>query len=218
MTQPTILAFDTSAPHCAATLLHKGQVITRIDEMAKGQAEHLMPMLEEILAAEGLAWANLDAIGVGIGPGNFTGIRIAVAAARGLALGLAKPAVGVSTLDAQTYGLGAGTIVSCADARRDMAYVQLGMQVDTAQLVQLTADAMPALNLKSDPRVVGGVADQIAALTGWQPVTANVPTIEGIAHLAAARHANVNLPRPAPLYLRSADAAPPRDAPPKIIT
>ena len=67
-------------------------------------------------------------------------------------------------------------------------------------------------------RVVGGVADQIASLTGWQPVAANVPTIEGIAHLAAARHANVNLPRPAPLYLRSADAAPPRDAPPKIIT
>jgi tRNA threonylcarbamoyl adenosine modification protein YeaZ len=217
MTQPIILAFDTSAPHCAATLLYGDQVITRIDEMAKGQAEHLMPMLQEILAKEGLTWRDLDAIGVGIGPGNFTGIRIAVSAARGLALALGKPAIGVSTLDAQTYGLGTGVLVSCADARRDMAYVQVGTQTDTAQLVALSADALPKLNLKSDPRVVGNVADKIAALTGWQPVAATVPTIEAIAHLAAARRANVNLKRPAPLYLRSADAAPPRDAPPQLI-
>ena len=63
--------------------------------MTKGQAERLMPMLEEILAATGVGWRDLAAIGVGTGPGSFTGTRIAVAAARGLALGLAIPAVGV---------------------------------------------------------------------------------------------------------------------------
>ena len=90
---PTLLAFDTSAAHCAAALLIAGKIHTRIDEMARGQAEHLMPMLEEVLAAHGLAWRDLDAIGVGTGPGNFTGIRISVAAARGLALGLGCPLV-----------------------------------------------------------------------------------------------------------------------------
>lgn len=67
--------------------------------MAKGQAERLMPMLEEMLSEAGLAWGDLGLIGVGVGPGNFTGTRIAVAAARGLALGLGVPAVGVSGFD-----------------------------------------------------------------------------------------------------------------------
>ena len=77
------LAFDTSQAWCAAALVAGSRTVTRIDEMARGQAEHLFGMLEEMLAAEGLVWGDLDVIGVGIGPGNFTGIRIAVAAARG---------------------------------------------------------------------------------------------------------------------------------------
>jgi len=101
--KPTLLAFDTSAAHCAAALLLNGQVVTRIDEMAKGQAEHLMPMLEEMLAAADLTWADLDGIGVGIGPGNFTGIRISLGAVRGLALGLGKPAIGVNGFEARAF-------------------------------------------------------------------------------------------------------------------
>ena len=66
MTGPTILAFDTSAPACAAALLHNGMVTTRVDEMAKGQAEHLIPMLEEMLSTAGLLWADLDGIGVAL--------------------------------------------------------------------------------------------------------------------------------------------------------
>ena len=85
---PTILAFDTSAAHCAAALLRDGEIVTSCAEpMTRGQAERLMPLLHEVLALGGCTWADLDAIGVGIGPGNFTGIRISVSAARGLALG-----------------------------------------------------------------------------------------------------------------------------------
>ena len=84
----TILAFDTSFAHCAAALLIGDTVTTRIDPMARGQVEHLMPMLEEVLAEAGIAWADLDGIGVCTGPGNFTGTRISVSAARGLALGV----------------------------------------------------------------------------------------------------------------------------------
>ena len=66
--------------------------------MDKGQAERLMPLLEEVLAEGGIGWADLTALAVGTGPGNFTGVRIAVAAARGLALGLGIPAIGVTGL------------------------------------------------------------------------------------------------------------------------
>ena len=66
--------------------------------MAKGQAERLMPMLEELLAEAGIAWRIFAPLAVGTGPGNFTGVRISVAAARGLALGLGIPAIGVTRL------------------------------------------------------------------------------------------------------------------------
>lgn len=214
LNHPTILAFDTSEAHCAATLIAGGEEIVRIDEMAKGQAEHLMPMLQEMLAAQGLAWADLDAIGVGVGPGNFTGIRISVAAARGLALGLGKPAIGVNTLEAQAFGL-TGTVVSCLDARRDRAYVQI-IGVSAPALCDLQASDLPTLDPQSKPIIVGNVADRIAALKSWHPVAQKSPTIANIARIAVTRlHAPPE--RPAPLYLRSADAAPPRDPAPVLL-
>ncbi len=72
--------------------------------MTKGQAERLFPLIGEVMAQAGLAWSDLDAIGVGIGPGNFTGVRISVAAARGLALSLGIPAIGISATEAAACG------------------------------------------------------------------------------------------------------------------
>jgi tRNA threonylcarbamoyladenosine biosynthesis protein TsaB len=118
-----VLAFDTSAAHCAAALLWDGGLILRDEPMQKGQAERLMPMLEEVLAEGGFAWRDLKALAVGTGPGNFTGVRIAVAAARGLALGLGIPAVGVTRLEALAYGLPRPVTV-IEDARRGEVYVQ----------------------------------------------------------------------------------------------
>ncbi len=211
-----LIAFDTSAAHCAAALLLGDQVITRVDEMAKGQAEDLMPMLEEMLAAAGLGWRDLDAIGVGIGPGNFTGIRISVSAARGLALGLGKPAIGISTLQAQAFGLD-GAVLSCLDARRGRAYVQLfssGEAVSPARLTELTSAAFAS---DHPPRIVGPMAAEIATLTGCETATPTCPMIEAIARLAAAR-IGTDHGRPAPLYIRSADAAPPRDPAPVLLS
>ncbi len=195
---PSILAFDTSAAHCAAALLRGGQIIAHIhEEMARGQAERLFPLLEEILAAGGLSWADLDAIGVGIGPGNFTGIRISVAAARGLALSLSKPAIGISRLEAQAHGL-PRPIWSLIDARRDHVYAQ-----------ELGVSDTPALF----------TAEQTAQLTGPRIGPDADPRIApAIAHLAAERlHAGAPIPHPAPLYIRAADAAPPRDPAPVIL-
>lgn len=90
--------------------------------MQKGQAERLVPMLEEVLAEGGIGWRNLRRIAVGVGPGNFTGVRISVATARvGLALGV--PVIGVTRLEALAHGLPRPLRVA-EDARQGLAYVQ----------------------------------------------------------------------------------------------
>lgn len=189
-----ILAFDTTAAHCAAALLCDDQILAvRVDPMAKGQAEHLMGMLAEVLAGHGFTWTHLTAIGVGTGPGNFTGIRISVAAARGLALGLGIPAIGVDGFDAAAFGLPRPLTVAIP-APRDMAYLQAysdsGPQ--TPRLVELS---------KIGPAILPGLAaDMIVA----------------VARIAAARAATPQ-PRPAPLYVRPPDAAPSRDAAPVLL-
>jgi tRNA threonylcarbamoyl adenosine modification protein YeaZ len=163
--------------------------------MARGQSERLVPMLQEMLAEAGIGWQDLDAIGVGTGPGNFTGIRIAVATARGLALALRIPAVGVTGFDAA--GAPPETTV-LIDAPRGYAYAH-------------------TIGADTPPRLL--TPDEAAALTGPLLRAADVPLPDRIVTLArlatARRHAPG--PRPAPLYLRPADAAPASDPPPVIL-
>ena len=201
----TILAFDTSAAHCAAALLCKGQIFHHLEEMQKGQAERLIPMLEQLLAGAGIGWSDLDALAVGTGPGNFTGVRIAVAAARGLALGLDIPAIGVTRLEALAHGL-PRPITVIEDARRGAVYVQsFGAMAEIPRL-----DAIDAIG-KTYPILTGSAA-------GPDALPAAVPLAEAILHIAAARMAEpTDHPRPAPFYLRGADAAPPSDQPPVIL-
>ena len=96
----SVLAFDTSAAHCAAAVFARGELLhSATEEMAKGQAERILVLCQEVLAQAGLSLNDQTAIAVGVGPGNFTGIRISVSAARGLALALGIPAVPVSTFE-----------------------------------------------------------------------------------------------------------------------
>lgn len=167
--------------------------------MTRGQAERLMPLLQELLAAAGMDWPDLDAVAVGIGPGNFTGIRIAVSAARGLALGLNKPAIGVSTLEAQAEGV-ERPCLSLHDARRGMTYAQV-----------LRGDGADAPEIVTDP-------DHHHADITRAPVADPATLTPAIARIAARRFASGDpIPRPAPLYIRSADAAPPKDPAPVIL-
>jgi tRNA threonylcarbamoyladenosine biosynthesis protein TsaB len=194
-----ILALDTSAAHCAAALLCGGQVVADAWEpMDKGQAEQLMPMLEKMLSDQGLAWADLTAIAVGTGPGNFTGVRIAVAAARGLALGLGIPAIGVTRLEALAYGLPRPVTV-VEDARRGEVYVQT-FDDGNAEIMQV-AD-LPDFRHPT----TGNAAPN--------PVPATMPLTHAIAHIAAANGPRL---RPSPFYLRAADAAPSSIQPPVIL-
>ncbi|MCB1397491.1 MAG: tRNA (adenosine(37)-N6)-threonylcarbamoyltransferase complex dimerization subunit type 1 TsaB, partial [Rhodobacteraceae bacterium] len=79
MPSDAVLGFDTSGAWCAAAVLRGGEILSsrRLD-MPRGQGEALMPLLETTLAEAGIGWHDLAALGVGIGPGNFTGTRIAV--------------------------------------------------------------------------------------------------------------------------------------------
>ena len=154
-----LLAFDSSAAFCAAALLLPDRIILRDEQMAKGQAERLMPMLEEVLAEGGLVWRDLKAIAVGIGPGNFTGVRISVAAARGLALGLGIPAVGVTRLEALAHGL-LRPIRVIEDARRGEVYVQR-FELDGPGVARIVAaEALDA--------VKGSVAGQNGLHSLWR--------------------------------------------------
>lgn len=168
--------------------------------MQKGQAERLLGLCEDVLASAGLSFQDLAAIGVGIGPGNFTGIRISVAAARGLALGLQVPAIGLSGFDALRFGY-AGPCATAISARRDHLYVQVHDGKSAGAPSMVASDAIPA----HDGPLIG--------VGGVQPLA---PTAEAIARLAAQRLGTPQ-PRPAPLYLRPADAAPARDAAPVIL-
>ena len=194
-----ILAFDTSAAHCAAALLCGDRLILRLEPMAKGQAERLMPMLQEMLAEAAIGWANLCAIGVGTGPGNFTGVRISVAAARGLALGLGVPAIGVTVFEAMAYGAGRPVTV-VVDARRDEIYVQ-SLGEDGPEPARLTL--AQNVTLQGDVIGLGGAASAY-------------PLAEAIARITATRFETPQ-PRPAPFYLRGSDAAAPSDPPPVIL-
>jgi len=213
---PLVLGFDTSAAHCAAALLCGDRVLARAEEeMGRGQAERLMPMLEELLAGAGHGWSDLDAIGVGIGPGNFTGIRIAVSAARGLALSLGIPAVGVSSFEALAEGRD-GPVLAIVAAPRGMTYMQRrdGAAATDPELVE-GPEVPPAMRAPG-LTCIGAQADEVAQSLGATAAAPVHPLGVAIARVAMARR-NDPPARPAPLYLRAADAAPAADLPPVIL-
>lgn len=190
---PLILAFDTAAAHCAAALVCGGRVVAAAFEpMERGQAERLLPMVEQVLAEAGAGWEAVDGIGVCTGPGNFTGLRVAVAAARGLALALGVPAVGVSRLE--VLGDRPGTVVATIADKR-------------GRFVQVFRDGVAAGAPEVDPARMpeGPVADG----TG---LACDLATLAAI----AARRLG-DAPPPVPLYLRPADAMPPSEAPPRLL-
>ena len=93
-----ILAFDSATSACSAAIWRDGEIpARRFVAMERGQSEALIPMVVEVLKEAGLTYAEIDFIAVTVGPGSFTGVRIGLAAARGMALAGGLPVVGVTT-------------------------------------------------------------------------------------------------------------------------
>ncbi len=184
--KPHILSFDTSGPYCAACLAVGNEIIeTQIEEMPKGQAEELMPICEALLEKHQLTWRDLAAIGVITGPGNFTGLRIAVSAARGLGLALEIPVVGVSRFEALAWGT-EGNVNIVLQARKGYLYTQ-----EFSDSATLAAPCMVP-----EAEVVDPLTDiNISQL------------IENTGKIVAS-NLGQEFPPPAPLYISPPDAAP----------
>lgn len=216
-----ILAIDTAANLCAACVWDtaSGERGREARDIGKGHAEQLMEVIDHALAAAGIAMHDIGAIAVSIGPGSFTGVRIGVAAARGLALALKVPAIGISTLDALAEEAFAAwpnrDVLTMIDAGRGKVYAA-GYRADGAISTppsELDFDAAVALAGIGDPVLAGSAAQSIAQATGRAFDIAGHGRTADIATYArvGARRDPVRSERPKPLYLRGADAKPQMD-------
>ena len=115
----TILGIDTSGTECCAALLQDRDVVAeKIERLARGHSERLFPILFELLSDSKLSWQSLKAIAVITGPGNHTGIRLAISAARGLSLALQVPSIGVSSFEAAAHGIEGTSLVLISGLRQ----------------------------------------------------------------------------------------------------
>lgn len=205
-----VLALDTCLAACSVALLRDGEVIGALSEpTARGHQERLAPMTRDLMAGAGLEFAALARIGVTVGPGSFTGLRVGLAFAKGMAFALHKPCVGVGTLEALAAGLeGGGPRAAIIDAGRGRVYVQLfdgpaslsgpdilPLETAAARLVEVFAS--------SDVDLTGPGADLlVGVLPGATVRSQAAPDPRVIAALAAVA---LEAP-PRPLYLRPPDA------------
>src|SRR4051812_25063666 len=219
-----ILAIDTALDACAAGVLDTdaGTLIAQESvSMKRGHAEALMPLLGRVIKASGVGFANLDRIAVTTGPGSFTGLRVGLSAARGIALAADKPVVGVTTLTAYAAPVvnqgGEPPVISAIDARHDHVYLQVvaghGGSLIWPRVAPI-AEALQAARFGA-PHLVGNAAKILAerwpseAPAPVQVDAQPAPDIAWVGWLGAAVTPESAPARP--YYLRAPDAKPPKD-------
>lgn len=209
-----ILAFDCAGAQCAAAILTDGNVTAEKRLVAeRGHAQLLIPMLVELLDSAGLTFADIDRFAVTTGPGSFTGIRVALAAAHGLALGTGKPIVGVTNFEALAAAAAEASIAEsrllvAIDSRRAELFVQLFDRTGTAlsEPAMLAPDAIRDWAGPEQVALAGDAAAQLAGMFGGSAKNGAISVDPAVvARLAAGRAAG---PAPAPFYLRAPDAVP----------
>ena len=207
-----ILAIDTAQSACSAGVWRDGAMLAdKSVHMPQGHAEALMPMIECVMATAGLSYAALDRIAVTVGPGSFTGVRVGIATARGLAMAAQKPAVGVTTtegLAATLFGQSNGeNILSVIDSKRGDVFAQV-FSPEGVAITEVLNVAYAGLKAHCPGAcVVVGDAAETAARHLGQAAKAKAGThvcqIANVARLASLR--NVDPAGPAPLYVRAPD-------------
>ena len=216
----SLLGFDTASHICSVAVWHKGEVEGEIRRpMQRGQAEALMPFIEESLSRAGLSLAALDGIVTTCGPGSFTGIRVGLATARALGLARSLPVCGISSLKAVAAGVSerdhqGRNILVALDSKR----VEVFAQIFSAALEPLTEPlCVPARHLIAlsppGPVVLAGNAEaRIMSALATAPFDCFKSSAPGnpdagimLGH-AAPIWASGDLPPPEPLYLRAPDA------------
>jgi tRNA threonylcarbamoyl adenosine modification protein YeaZ len=210
------LAIDTAAEACAVAVSGgAGGPVLLSELIGRGHAERLFPMIDEALSRAGIAVGALARIAVTVGPGSFTGLRVGVAAARGLGLATGAELVGVTTLAvhaARARALaGAVPVLAVLDAKRGEIYGQAfdgeghplaPPRADTAEA--FAAMLRPGMRLAaSGARLVAAARDDAATRIVHEDTA---PDLAALLALALAAPASAEPPKP--LYLRPPDAKP----------
>jgi tRNA threonylcarbamoyladenosine biosynthesis protein TsaB len=221
---PTLLALDSAGQACSVAVWRDDALAAhRLAAMARGHGERLLPMVAETMKAASLEMAALDAIAVTIGPGSFTGLRIGLAAARGLGLALARPVVGITSFLATAAALSAEQregreILVALDTRREDLFLQRFdsalRALEPARLI--TPHALIAA-LPPGPLLLAG--DGLPLLAAILPRGRDIAFAPGPGHADAAQFAGLvarllaqggdapegPLLMPDPFYLRAPD-------------
>jgi tRNA threonylcarbamoyladenosine biosynthesis protein TsaB len=223
-----ILAIDTALDACAAAVLDtRGSrlIAHESQAMKRGHAEALMPLIGRVMSDAGIAFTALDRIAVTTGPGSFTGLRVGLSAARGIALAAEKPVVGVTTLTAYAAPIVSTNseppVIAAIDARHDHVYLQV-VRGDGGALVSPRVapieEALAASRFGA-PHLVGNAAALLAdrwpkgAAPPFKIDPLPAPDITWVAWLGAAISPESSPARP--YYLRAPDAKPPKDLLPR---
>jgi len=216
-----VLAIDTALAACSAAVLdtaYGGILASESLPMMRGHAEALMPLVARVMKASGVAFRDLDRVAVTTGPGSFTGLRVGISAARGIALATGMPAVGVATLSAYAAPyLGAddkSPVIAAIDARHDHVYLQVFAPGGRTLIAPRLAALSEAVRAASDTAacLVGSAAQAVAAglaKTAPPPVTVDAraaPDIAWVAQIGAVVPEATEPPKPQ--YLRAPDAQP----------
>jgi tRNA threonylcarbamoyladenosine biosynthesis protein TsaB len=220
-----ILALDTALDACAAGVLDidAGRLIAQESQaMKRGHAEALMPLIARVIKAAGIAFASLDRIAVTTGPGSFTGLRVGLSAARGIALAAGKPVVGVTTLNAYAAPIVAENreqpVICAIDARHEHVYFQV-VSGDGSSLIRprlapieeaLGASRYGALHLVGNAARILADRWPVDAPPPFNVDAQPAPDITWVAWLGAAVSPDTAPARP--FYLRAPDAKLPKDA------
>jgi tRNA threonylcarbamoyl adenosine modification protein YeaZ len=210
-----LLAIDTALEACSVGVAVDGGSPVLVSEtIGRGHAERLFGMISAAMEEAGIGFAALDRIAVTVGPGSFTGIRVGIAAARGLALVTGCPVVGIGTLaviaESARAAAGPVPVMAVLDARRDEVYAQ-AFAADGTPLSEPTAGPAPAVAARLGAGMVlaGSGAPLVAAALASPPAithTAAAPDIAALVRLGLAAPPPAGPPRP--LYLRPPDAKP----------
>jgi tRNA threonylcarbamoyladenosine biosynthesis protein TsaB len=219
-----ILAIDTALDACAAGVLdtEAGQMIAQESQaMKRGHAEALMPLIARVMKQSGIAFTTLDRIAVTTGPGSFTGLRVGLSAARGIALAANKPVVGLTTLTAYAAPIvsqnGEHPVIAAIDARHDQVYFQVVSGNGSGLILPQVAPIEEALGASrfGAPHLVGnaaGILEQRWPADAPAPFKVDAqpaPDIAWVGWLGAAVSPDTAPARP--FYLRAPDAKPAKD-------
>lgn len=221
-----VLGLDTSTSGCSAAVWDDGRLtVRRAPPMTRGQAETLVPLVQDALAGAGIGFADLDRVVVTVGPGAFTGLRIALAAARGFALAAGVPVIGVTSFAAIAHALDprereGRRLLVAVESRRTEPYLQCfdAALAPVGEPLLLDPAAVPAwLDAvgETGPLLVAG--DGAAALRpvldGRDGVVFSsadgIPDAASVAALGAVADEGL---APVPLYLRAPDVTLPKGA------